>query len=101
MMSVTMKDYSEKRDFHRMRMNSEIELTDHQGNALAGICRDLSGTGMQLFVEREFAEGDEIHTLLPSSNEQFPPFETVCRVLRCEPESEGYLLGVEITKVKR
>lgn len=100
-MLETMKDYSEKRDFHRMKMNSEIELTDGNGVAFPGICRDLSGTGMQLFVEKAFAEGDEIHTLLPSSSEQFPPFETVCRVLRCEPEGDGFILGVEIVKVKR
>lgn len=99
-MAATMREYSEKRDFHRMKMNSEIELTDSNGLTFAGICHDLSGTGMRLFVEREFSEGDEIHTLLPSSSDQFPPFETLCRVLRCEPEAEGYLLGVEIVKVK-
>lgn len=100
-MSDNMKDYSEKRDFHRMKLNSDIELTDSNGVAFPGICRDLSGTGMQLFVDRAFAEGDEIHTLLPSTSEQFPPFETVCRVLRCEPEGDGFLLGMEIVTVKR
>ena len=100
-MSETMKDYSEKRDFHRMTMNSEIELTDSNGVAIPGICRDLSGTGMQLYVERAFAEGDEIHTLLPSTSEQSPPFETACRVLRCVPDGDGFLLGMEIVKVKR
>lgn len=100
-MLATTKEYSEKRDFHRMRMNSEIELTDSNGVTLAGICRDLSGTGMRIFVEREFSKGDEIYALLPSSSDQYLPFETQCRVLRCEPESEGYLLGVEIVKVKR
>jgi len=100
-MSETMKDYSEKRDFHRMTMNSEIELTDSNGVAIPGICRDLSGTGMQLYVERALSEGDEIHTLLPSTSEQFPPFETVCRVLRCVPDGDGFLLGMEIVKVKR
>lgn len=100
-MLATMKEYSEKRDFHRMRMNSEIELTDSSGLTFAGVCRDLSGNGMRLFVEREFSEGDEIHTFLPSRNDQFQPFETLCRVLRCEPEAEGYLLGLEIMKVKR
>jgi hypothetical protein len=100
-MSEFMKDYSEKRDFHRMQMNSEIELTDGNGFSLPGICKDLSGTGMQLFVEKAFSEGDEIHTLLPSTSEQFPPFETVCRVLRCESEGDGFLLGLEIVKVKR
>ncbi|MCL7944939.1 PilZ domain-containing protein [Marinobacter sp. ATCH36] len=100
-MSEFMKDYSEKRDFHRMTMNSEIELSDSNGVAFPGICKDLSGSGMQLFVEKAFSEGDEIHTLLPSTSEQFPPFETVCRVLRCEPEGDGFLLGMEILKVTR
>ncbi len=100
-MSEFMKDYSEKRDFHRMKMNSEIELTDGKGVSFPGICKNLSGTGMQLFVEKAFSEGDRIHTLLPSTSEQFPPFETECRVLRCEPEGDGFLLGMEIVKVKR
>lgn len=100
-----MKDFSEKRDFHRMTLNSKIELTDSEGVALTGVCRDLSGTGMQIFVEREFAKGEELHTLIAAIGDQVPPLETVCRVLRCEPESttesEGYLLGVEITEMKR
>lgn len=100
-MSEFMKNYSEKRDFHRMTMNLEIELTDSNGVTFPGICKDLSGTGMQLLVERAFSEGDEINTLLPTTSEQFPPFETVCRVLRCEPEGDGFLLGVEIVEVKR
>lgn len=100
-MSEFMKNYSEKRDFHRMTMNLEIELTDSNGVTFPGICKDLSGTGMQLFVERAFSEGDEINTLLPTTSEQFPPFETVCRVLRCEPDGDGFLLGVEIVEVKR
>lgn len=83
-----------------MKMNAEIELRDASGVVFAGICRDLSGTGMQLFVEKPFAEGDEIHTSLPSANEQLPAFETACRVLRCAPEADGFLLGVEITEVK-
>ncbi|TKV69618.1 PilZ domain-containing protein [Marinobacter panjinensis] len=96
-----MKNYSEKRDFHRMTMNLEIELTDSNGVTFPGICKDLSGTGMQLFVERAFSEGDELNTLLPTTSEQFPPFETVCRVLRCEPDGDGFLLGMEIVEVKR
>lgn len=100
-MSEFMKNYSEKRDFHRMTMNLEIELTDSNGVTFPGICKDLSGTGMQLFVEKAFSEGDEINTLLPTTSEQFPPFETVCRVLRCEPDGDGFLLGMEIVEVKR
>lgn len=100
-MSMTMKDYSEKRDFYRMQLNSEIQITDNLGRSFTAICRDLSGTGMQLLVEEALKEGVEVHTLLPSTSEQFPPFETVSQVLRCTPNGKGYLLGLSIVKVKR
>lgn len=94
-----MKDYSEKRDFHRMQVNSRIEITNADGDTLVGICRDLSAAGMQLFVESPFAVGDELTTRLEASDDQFPALETVCEVVRCEPEADGYLLGINIIEV--
>lgn len=99
-MSMTMKDYSEKRDFHRMQVNSEIEITDADGQQFRGVCRDLSGTGMQIALDRPLMEGSELNTLLPSPNESFPPFETSIKVLRCAPDGQGFLLGTAITAVK-
>ena len=96
-----MKDYSEKRDFHRMQVNSEIEISDSQGNRFKGICRDLSATGMQLYVEQAVNVGEELHTVPHSSSDQFPPLETVCEVIRCEPEGDGFLLGTNISEVTR
>lgn len=99
-MSMTMRDYSEKRDFHRMQVNSEIRITDGGGRSFTGLCLDLSGTGMQLQVDSFVAEGTVLHTLLPSTSDQFPPFETEVRVLRTEPLENAYLLGVVIEKVR-
>ena len=96
-----MKDYSEKRDFHRMQVNSEIEITDSQGNSFEGVCRDLSATGMQLYVDREVAVGEELQTVLHPSSDQFPPLEAVCEVIRCEAEGDGFLLGTNISDVTR
>ncbi|OAN90332.1 pilus assembly protein PilZ [Marinobacter sp. EhC06] len=96
-----MKDYSEKRDFHRMQVNSEIEITDSQGNRFKGVCRDLSAAGMQLYVEREVAVGEELQTVLHPTSDQFPPLETVCEVIRSEPEGDGFLLGTNISEVTR
>jgi molybdopterin-binding protein len=96
-----MRDYSEKRDFHRMRVNSEIQITTGDGRVVAGICRDLSATGMQLFVEEPVEVGAELVTLILSSDDNFPPFESSVRVLRAEPEGEGFLLGTAIIEVKR
>lgn len=96
-----MKDYSEKRDFHRMQVNSEIEIIDSQGNRFKGVCRDLSATGMQLYVEQAVKVGEEFQTTLHPSGDQFPPLETVCEVIRCEPEGDGFLVGANISEVTR
>ncbi|MGM0767225.1 MAG: PilZ domain-containing protein [Pseudomonadota bacterium] len=96
-----MKDYSEKRDFHRMQVNSEIEITDSRGQTFVGTCRDLSAAGMQLYVDQPVPVGEELQTVLRATNEQFPPLETVCEVVRCEPEGEGFLLGTNISEVTR
>ena len=96
-----MKDYSEKRDFHRMRVDSDIEITDSKGNTFAGTCRDLSATGMQLLVDRPVAVGEELTTVLHSSSDQFPQLETICEIIRCEPEGDAFLLGANISEVTR
>ena len=96
-----MKDYSEKRDFHRMQVNSEIDITDSQGNRFTGVCRNLSAAGMQLYVGREIAVGEELQTILHPTSDQFPPLETACEIIRCEPEGDGYLLGTNISEVTR
>ncbi|WP_375170318.1 PilZ domain-containing protein [Marinobacter sp.] len=94
-----MRDYSEKRDFHRMQVNSEIEITNARGEVFTGVCRDLSATGMQLFVQQPVAVGEELKTMLRPTGEQIPPLETVCEVVRCEAEGDGYLLGTTINEV--
>ncbi|WP_417514305.1 PilZ domain-containing protein [Marinobacter sp.] len=96
-----MKDYSEKRDFHRMQVESEIEITDSKGHVFIGTCKDLSATGMQLLVRNPVMVGEELITVLHPSNDQFPPLETICEVIRCEPEGEGFLLGTNISEVTR
>ncbi|MGC8119301.1 PilZ domain-containing protein [Marinobacter sp. VGCF2001] len=94
-----MKDYSEKRDFHRMQVNSTITITDNNGETHTAICRDLSAAGMQVAVEHPFQAGEELKTRMESAGEQFPPLETLCEVIRCEPDGEGYLLGINILEV--
>lgn len=75
-----MKDYSEKRDFHRMQVESEIEITDSKGGTFAGTCRDLSATGMQLFVRNPVMVGEELSTVLHPSGDQFPRWRLSVRL---------------------
>lgn len=98
---TTMRNYAEKRDFIRMKVDTEITLTDDKsGRQYQGICRDLSGTGMSIEVDQYFAPECELNTSLPSNNEAFPSFDTTVRVIRCSDiGNEKYELGVEIISV--
>ena len=99
---TTMRDYAEKRDFIRMKVDSEITLRDSKsGTTCKGICRDLSGTGMSIEVRQPFQSDIQLNTSLPSNNEAFPSFDTTVKVIRCtDLGNETYMLGVEIIKVE-
>jgi len=99
----SMREYSEKRDFIRMRVNAQLSITrEDNRNATTGICRDLSGTGMLIEVKESIPEGTRLFTSLPSQNESFPAFESMVTVVRCDPRDDGtYLLGVTIEEVKK
>jgi hypothetical protein len=94
-----MQDYAEKRDFHRMRVDAHIHITDSQGESVVGICRDLSATGMQLSISRPFTLGETLRTRLESAGGPTSALETECEVIRCEATDDGYLLGVTIIQV--
>ena len=44
-MSEHERDYAEKRDFIRMRVDADVSLI-HAGQEIAGVCVDLSSSGM-------------------------------------------------------
>lgn len=46
-MSEHERDYAEKRDFIRMRVDADVSLI-HAGQEIAGVCVDLSSSGMQV-----------------------------------------------------
>jgi hypothetical protein len=99
---TTMRNYSEKRDFIRMKVDTTITLTNpDNGHQYQGICRDLSGTGMSIEVDKFFLTDTELNTTLPSNNDAFPPFDTTIRVMRCtETDDNKFLLGAEIISLR-
>lgn len=103
MSSNSMRDFSEKRDFIRMKVNAEVDVSVlGDDRKIRGICRDLSGTGMLLEVAEPITVGSELNASLPSNNDSFPAFDTKVRVIRCEPLDNGNrLVGVEILQVNR
>lgn len=98
-MSTADREYSEKRDFIRMSMNTRVEVyPDGQPKGLTGTCNDLSATGMSLLLDAAIAEGTEVRVIIASPNAQFDSLDAKARVIRCEAEkAEGlYRLGLEV-----
>ncbi len=100
-MMSSMKEYDEKRSLLRMRVGSKIQVracdTEESYDA---VCRNLSGTGMGLQMDRRVAEGTEFTTSLPSASEHFPALDALIRVVRCvKEEDDRFLVGVEIVRI--
>lgn len=103
MTNLNSRTYDEKRDFIRMKVDTEVILTlDDSQTELKGYCRDLSGTGMLIEVEEAISEGTQCSTTLPSGNDAFPSLDATIKVLRCKRlEESRYQLGAEIVSIEK
>lgn len=62
---MSQRDYSEKRDFIRMRVDTEVTLL-HEGQVIAATCIDLSSSGMQVEAPQRFQVGDHLDVRIDS-----------------------------------
>ena len=95
------RDYSEKRDFIRMTINTPAQVhVEQEGIAAQGVCNDLSGSGMLLTVNRVLPVNSELLvTLLPEDKSE-PMFQARCAIARSLKATEDKcLLGLEILAV--
>lgn len=98
--NMTYRTYDEKRDFIRMKVDTEITLSFDNNKHVKGICRDLSGTGMLIEVTEEVSEGSSCKTTFPSSNDAFPALDASIKIIRCTALGEDkYQLGTEILAI--
>ena len=95
------RTWDEKRDFIRMKVDTEVTLAvDNSDVKMNGYCRDLSGAGMLIEVEEEVTTGATCRTTLPSTNDAFPSLDATIKVLRCTQIDESkYQLGTEIIEI--
>ena len=101
MTNLNVRNYNEKRDFIRMKVDTEITITVDGAEEHQAYCRDLSGTGMLIEVGQQIAEGTICDTRLPSQNDAFPALDAKIKVVRCLPShnDETYQLGTEILEI--
>lgn len=96
------RDYSEKRDFIRMTINTPAAVQVVQNDVLThGICNDLSGSGMLLTVDEDIAVDSELLvTLMPPEKNAPPMLQARCTVARSRQAADKqFLLGLEIIEI--
>jgi hypothetical protein len=99
-MSQTGRDYSEKRDFIRMRVDADVSLI-HEGDEVPAVCIDLSSSGMQVEAKREFKVGDRLNVRIDSDHPALKGLEADTEVVWVKPlDGEGQKLGLTILKMK-
>ncbi|HLD68252.1 MAG TPA: PilZ domain-containing protein [Pseudomonas sp.] len=87
-MSQNDRDYSEKRDYIRMRMEAPVTL-QHGGRDIPALCLDLSSTGMQLEAESSVSLGDKVKVHIASDHNQLKGLEAEAEVVRVSDLGQG------------
>lgn len=95
-----MLEYSEKRDYIRMNMACEMQLSDPvSGSSEKVHLEDLSATGMRFFIERPLEEGQTFDASITPCNDITPPMQAQIRVLRCSPFEARFDIAASIVEV--
>ena len=82
------RDYSEKRDFIRMQIETVITLT--QGDQrYEATCLDLSSTGMQVVAATHLQMGDKVSVHIPSEHSELKGLNAEAEVVRVGVHSDG------------
>jgi len=93
------RDYSEKRDFIRMQIETEITLTQG-GQRYKATCLDLSSTGMQVVAATQFQMGDKVSVHIPSEHSELRGLDAETEVVRVGVHSDGQQsLGLAIVSM--
>ncbi len=98
-MSQTDRDYSEKRDYIRMRVDADVTLI-HAGDLIPAVCIDLSSSGMQVRAPRSFQVGDKLNVRIDSEHAALKGLEAETEVVWVtQQDAGGQKLGLTILKM--
>lgn len=98
---INARDYDEKRDHIRMKLDTPIQLKLETGNLVEGTCLDLSVNGMQIELDREIDAGECVEAHIRSGMGAVPDLFSKVTVLRTICIDNGrYLHGVQINSLQ-
>jgi hypothetical protein len=100
-MSSIDKGFSEKRDFIRMKISAPLNAKlSHDEGVIEGLCRDLSGGGMQVETRTNIPAGTDLVVEISSDHGHNPTLHAKAKVARASGDAEsGFLLGLEIVEI--
>lgn len=100
-MGINDKTYSEKRDFIRMKISAPLNAKlSVNTDVIEGLCRDLSGGGMQVETKQTVAMGTELEVEVSSDHGHNPTLKAKAKVVRVGTNDAGdHVLGLEIIKI--
>ncbi|UTW08250.1 PilZ domain-containing protein [Pseudomonas benzenivorans] len=95
-MSQSDRDYSEKRDYIRMRLEAPVTL-HCAGREIPALCLDLSSTGMQLEAQSALSMGDKVRVHIASEHNELKGLDAHAEVVRVSQLDGGrQALGLAI-----
>lgn len=98
-MAASDQSYSEKRNFIRMQVNSPVIIT-YAEHEYQGLCKDLSGAGMQIETEGNFEIGAELEVTIQQKGDNHLPFNAVVEVTRSKTSMPGnQAIGLSIKAI--
>lgn len=87
-MTQSERNYSEKRDFIRMNVDTPVTLFCN-GLSFAGNCIDLSSTGMQVEAATALRLGDKVRVSIASSHNELKGLDAETEVVRVDSLDGG------------
>lgn len=98
-----MVNFDDKRNFYRMLLNSEVNITvidDEINSEIIATCRDLSATGIAIEMAHPLEIGTKVIAKVESANAAVQALDVKGKVVRVEEESPDlYLVGVSIDDI--
>ena len=94
---INVRNYDEKRDHIRMKLDTPVQIKLDSGNLIEGLCLDLSVNGMQVELDRAIEEGEYIEAFIRTTMNSIPDLRSKATVVRTTRiDADRYLHGVQI-----
>lgn len=98
-----MLNYDDKRDFYRMMLNTEVNITiidEESTTRQVANCRDLSANGIAIELTHPIDIGKSIHVSVDSANNKVSSLDVQGKVVRVTEESdECFLIAITIDEI--